>query len=180
SGQAQYLLKQLQVAEETLAEETSPTALLEGLKGKLSRPLQTIVGQTQRIHSVLTDLMHFARPPAPHKQFVPAAAILHEVSESLQETARQKQVRLLCADPPLHWGLHVDTAQIRMALGGMLRNAIEAAPPEGWASVRVENGDGTLKLIVEDNGPGPAAASVCHLFDPFYSGRSAGRGRGFG
>ncbi len=124
--------------------------------------------------------MHFARPPAPHRQLVPAAALLHEVSESLKETARQKQVRLLCAEPPLHWGLHVDAAQVRTALGGMLRNAIEAAPPEGWASVRVENGDGTLKLIVEDNGPGPAAGSISHLFDPFYSGRSAGRGRGFG
>jgi signal transduction histidine kinase len=62
----------------------------------------------------------------------------------------------------------------------MLRNAIEAAPADGWAGLRVENGDGTLKLIVEDNGPGPAPGNLEHLFDPFYSGRTAGRGRGFG
>src|SRR5207237_6207930 len=59
SGQAQYLLKQLQVAEDTLAEETSATTLLEDLKAKLNRPLHTIIGQTQRIHLVLTDLMQF-------------------------------------------------------------------------------------------------------------------------
>ena len=180
SGQAQYLIKQLQAAEETLAEETSPVALLESLKDKFTRPLQTIIGQTQRIHLVLTDLMQFARPPLPHCELVPASVILHEVSESLQEVARQKQVRLVCAEPPGHWGLRVDAAQVRTALGGMLRNAIEAAPPEGWAGLRVENGDGTLKLIVEDNGPGPGSGGSEHLFDPFYSGRSAGRGRGFG
>ena len=51
---------------------------------------------------------------------------------------------------------------------------------EGWVGLRAENGDGTIKLIVEDNGPGPAPGGLDHLFDPFYSGRSAGRGRGFG
>jgi two-component system NtrC family sensor kinase len=181
SGQAQYLLKQLQLAEETLSEETSTIALLESLKAKLNRPLQTIINQTQRIHLVLTDLMQFARPPVPHRQLIPAGVLLHEVSESLQEIALQKKVRLVCSETPGHWGLNVDVAQVRTALGGMLRNAIEAAPPEeGWAGMRVENGDGTLKLIVEDNGPGPAPGGLEHLFDPFYSGRSAGRGRGFG
>ena len=180
SGQAQYLLKQLQLAEDTLAEETSPTALLESLKAKFVRPLQTIIGQTQRIHLVLTDLMQFARPAVAHQQLVPAGVIVNEVSQGLKELARQKQVHLICAEPPAHWGLRVDVAQVRTALGGMLRNAIEAAPPEGWASLRVENGDGTLKLIVEDNGPGPAQGHLEHMFDPFYSGRSAGRGRGFG
>ena len=37
-----------------------------------------------------------------------------------------------------------------------------------------------LELIVEDNGQSPPAANHEHLFDPFFSGRSAGRGRGMG
>src|SRR5262249_20120778 len=93
---------------------------------------------------------------------------------------QQKHVRVVLNEPPSHWGLNVDLTQVRTALTGLLRNAIEAAPPEGWAGVRVENGDGTLKMIIEDNGPGPLAGSLEHLFDPFYSGRSAGRGRGLG
>jgi signal transduction histidine kinase len=180
SGQAQYLIKQLQLTQDMLAEETSPAALLEDLKAKFVRPLQAIVGQTQRIHLVLTDLMCFARPPLPHPQVVPACILMREISDSLQETARHKQVRLVCHEAPEHWGLNVDAAQVRTALGGLVRNAIEAAPTEGWVGLRAENGDGTVKLIIEDNGPGPAPGGVDHLFDPFYSGRSAGRGRGFG
>src|SRR5262249_51591779 len=74
-----------------------------------------------------------------------------------------------------------DPAQLRTALACLLRNAIEAAPPEGWAGLRVEKGGpGVVNFVVEDNGPGPTLAVREHLFDPFFSGRAAGRGRGLG
>jgi signal transduction histidine kinase len=70
---------------------------------------------------------------------------------------------------------------VRTSLSAVLRNAIEAAPAEGWASVRIEKRNRQmLDVIIEDNGKGPAANIREHLFDPFFSGRSAGRGRGMG
>jgi signal transduction histidine kinase len=95
--------------------------------------------------------------------------------------AVQRKVRLTCKDMDHDDHVHADPAQVRAALVGLLRNAIEAAPAEGWATVHVEKrDDGALDLIVEDNGQGPAPAIREHLFDPFFSGRSAGRGRGMG
>jgi signal transduction histidine kinase len=77
--------------------------------------------------------------------------------------------------------IYADRQQLSTALTCLLRNAIEAAPPEGWASVRLEvNGPESLDLVVEDSGAGPGLAHREHLFDPFYSGRAAGRGRGLG
>ena len=84
-------------------------------------------------------------------------------------------------EPPAALTLLVDPGQIRTALAGLLRNAIEAAPAGGWASLRVQRDSRAgVTLIVEDSGPGPTAADCEHLFDPFYSGRKAGRGRGLG
>jgi len=37
-----------------------------------------------------------------------------------------------------------------------------------------------VSVVVEDSGPGPTALDREHLFDPFYSGRRAGRGSGLG
>src|SRR5262249_12530639 len=72
-------------------------------------------------------------------------------------------------------------AEVRTAVSGLLRNAIEAAPADGWASVRTEKrAQSSIDLIVEDNGVGPCPTIREHLFDPFFSGRSAGRGRGLG
>ena len=78
--------------------------------------------------------------------------------------------------------MQVDGDQVRTALGCLLRNAIEAASADGWARlVLAEPGPAEhIEVFVEDSGPGPTAEQRPHLFDPFYSGRSAGRGRGLG
>jgi signal transduction histidine kinase len=175
------------------------------------KALHTIVGQTRRIHQLLNDLMQFARPPRPQKQALDVAALVREVAASLQDLAAQRRVRLLIddgtccfptnGDPPVspssvnttstrHLGslapchpvmVDADRRQVTTALSCLLRNAIEAAPTEGWAAVRLESrSPGRLEVVVEDNGNGPATAQREHLFDPFYSGRSAGRGRGLG
>ncbi len=161
SGQAQYLLGY----EEVPARQ---------------RALEAIVGQTQRVHQILSELMQFARPARPQKQPVDLANVLREVAGSLRETSERRRVRLVC--PELEaLTLDADPKQLRTALTCLLRNAIEAAPPDGWAGFRVETPvPHRVEIYVEDNGKGPAPSSREHLFDPFYSGRSAGRGRGLG
>ena len=181
SGQAQYLLKQLTLAEEQLVEDPSPTLYLDSLKAKLHKSLTTIVGQAQRIHHVLTDLMQFARPTSPRQQPIALATLVRDVIASVQGVADERKVRLICTDLPADVVLAGDACQWRTVVGNVLRNAVEAAPAEGWARVRSERLEtDTVELAIEDSGPGPAPALREHLFDPFFSGRSAGRGRGLG
>jgi len=162
SGQAQYLL----------SHEEEPAR---------RRALQTITAQAQRIHQILNELMQFARPPVPHRQVVDMAGLIRDVAESLEGLANERKVRVVCAEPAAPFAVHVDLGQARTALSCLLRNAIEAAPAEGWAGIRVEATDNaTVDLIVEDNGSGVSQTEREHLFDPFYSGRKAGRGRGLG
>jgi signal transduction histidine kinase len=162
SGQAQYLL----------GHETESSR---------QHALQTIIGQTQRVHRVLRELMQFARPPRPQRQAVDLSSLLREVTVALEDLAVQRQVRLVCDGPDPAIRLEADARQIRTALECLLRNAIEAAPPSGWAGIRwTRPAADCLELVIEDNGDGPTPAERDHLFDPFYSGRQAGRGRGLG
>jgi signal transduction histidine kinase len=181
SGQAQYLLKQLNVFDGPLEEIDSPAEYLANLRTELAPSLQKIIGQTQRIHGILTELMQFARPVSPKVQSVDAAEVVEDTRLALQGLADQRQVRLLAEGPALPAAIHADPTQVRAALSALLRNAIEAAPPGGWAGVRIEPQESDrLALVVEDNGPGPGPLAQEHLFDPFFSGRIAGRGRGLG
>jgi C4-dicarboxylate-specific signal transduction histidine kinase len=41
-------------------------------------------------------------------------------------------------------------------------------------------GHAWAEVVVSDDGPGISAEVRRHMFDPFYSGREAGRGLGFG
>jgi signal transduction histidine kinase len=158
--------------------------------------LQAVVRQSQRIHQTLRDLMQFARPPRPRRQPADLGALVGAVAAELAEFAAERRVRLrwdggpaerngavhpLTPSPLPPLTVHADAAQVRNALTCLLRNAIEAAPADGWAAVRLEAPDaGRVDVVVEDSGPGLTAAQREHLFDPFYSGRQAGRGRGLG
>ncbi|MBL8793297.1 MAG: HDOD domain-containing protein [Planctomycetia bacterium] len=162
SGQAQYLMNR----------DESPVA---------QHALQKIVGQTQRIHDILSGLMQFARPSKPQKRLLDVGGLVRETAAAVADSAQQRQVRLVCPELESPLSLFVDPRQIRMALTCLLRNAVEAAPAEGWAGIRVVLPTAqSLEFLIEDSGPGPAPQMREHLFDPFFSGRQAGRGRGLG
>jgi signal transduction histidine kinase len=78
--------------------------------------------------------------------------------------------------------VHADAAQLRQALGCLLRNAVEAAGAGGWArlALRAPGETEFIEVRVEDSGPGPEPERRAALFDPFFSGRTAGRGKGLG
>lgn len=196
SGQAQYLLHH----EADVAKQ---------------KALQTIIGQTLRIHQLLNEMMQFARPTPSVLEPVDLPALMSEVTASLADLAALRHVRLICPQPPA-MQVHVDPRHLKTALASLVRNAIEAAPADGWAGLRLEittpavrespdpapthdrrspesvetltvgstagSGDQrqTVNLIVEDNGAGIAPNQREHMFDPFYSGREAGRGPGLG
>ncbi len=161
SGQSQYLLKQESDAVRR-------------------RALQSIVRQSRRIHGILTELMYFARPPAPHLEWVELGRMIREAAVPVSSLAadRKVEIQLTSVDVPL-W-IDVDLRQMTTALGAVIRNGVEAAPAGGWVRVSSNYRPDRLDIIVEDNGSGPDERTREHLFDPFYSGRAAGRGRGLG
>lgn len=91
----------------------------------------------------------------------------------------------------LLWG---DPEQLSILVQCLARNAFEAMDSEGKVAVsilapptvtsdseeaRYSEGDG-WEIVVSDDGPGMSPEIRRHCFDPFYSGREAGRGLGFG
>src|SRR5579875_3569925 len=170
SGQAQYLLSHQCDWFREEAEDAPRQAL------------EAIVAQTRRIHGILRELMQFAKPAPPCPGWVDLPTLLGEVAAGLDEFGRQRRVRIEVALQPERLPVYADAGQLRTALTCLLRNAIEAAPTEGWARLglrRPVEGE-AIEVVIEDSGPGPDMSQRPHLFDPFYSGRTAGRGRGLG
>jgi len=170
SGQAQYLL-------------AHQASWLPGeAEGQARKALQTIIAQTRRIHSLLRDLMQFARPTEPSFGPVDLPSLAGEVAGSLGELAGQRRVRIEVHCSRERLQVQGDVEQLRLALGCLVRNAVEAAPADGWVRLSIHPCPERRRaeVAVEDNGPGPEANQRPHLFDPFFSGRTAGRGRGLG
>lgn len=166
SGQAQYVLSH---AEDWLVSDD---------EGHTIKALQTIINQTKRIHGMLLELMQFARPAAARPSYFDLPTLIGQIVASLRELAETREVELQ-TELPERMEVWADPKQVGIALQCLVKNALEAAPPGGWVRVRIEVGE-SLEIQVEDNGPGPSPEQRPHLFDPFYSGRNAGRGKGFG
>lgn len=169
-------------------EINNPLAVISGNAQRLARTesdpdradaLATILRQTQRITSILRELMQFARPPKPQREHTAVAEVFAALSEELTPSAEDRQVQLAFGPAGEAW-VDVDPKQLRSALVAVIRNGIEAVPKDGWVRVTCEPGGSRVRFVVEDSGPGLTPEAVQHAFDPFYCGRQAGRGRGLG
>ncbi len=171
-------------------EINNPLAIISGHAQKLARTepdpdrgesLQTILRQTQRIAGIVRDLMQFARPPQPTPHRTAAAELVTAVRDELAPLAAEKGVALEIGVVEAGVFVRCDCKQIKHALTAVVRNGIEAASADGWVRISCASADeDTVGFVVEDSGPGLDAAALEHAFDPFYCGRSAGRGRGLG
>jgi signal transduction histidine kinase len=139
-----------------------------------------VVRQTKRIHDILAGTRQFARPPQPNPALLGVSAWVPAVAKELLPTATDAGVTIELPDAADTSKVWADASHVRAVLIALGRNAIDAAGKGGWVRVKVETGDEWTHVVVEDSGPGPTAGMVPHLFDPFYSGRNAGRGRGLG
>jgi signal transduction histidine kinase len=154
------------------------------------RILETIGGQAYRIRDMIGDAMTYARPPEPVcEEFEPAADIL-QISKNLRQQFPHKQVTIETSlDESMK--LNADREQFRVVVSCLIKNSFEAISDEG--NIRVElsraadssdqdtpQSSSYIRFAVSDNGVGLSETEREHLFDPFYSGRQAGRGLGFG
>jgi len=143
------------------------------------RALATIASQALRIRDMIGDLMLFARPPEPQPGWHDLAAVVRTALEPLRELASERKITLIDSASSAAMAF-VDPLQIAVAVTALVENAVNASFDGGKIAVSVRSGDDVAQILVEDHGVGFTPADREHAFDPFYSGRQAGRGLGFG
>jgi signal transduction histidine kinase len=140
--------------------------------------------QAMRAHEMIADLMLFARPPKLNQAPVKLVELIHKVVVGLSALAAERGIRLESADGEFTPEISGDPIQLGVALDAIVRNAIEAIDDGGRVSIAIRRSDIAggpwAAIVVGDDGPGISAEVRRHMFDPFYSGREAGRGLGFG
>ena len=145
------------------------------------RTLEAINQQALRAHEMISDLMLFARPPKLERKAVNLREVIQQAARGLAPECERLAIALR-----LHLGeplpdCSVDQAQLQVALHALLDNARNAIGRDGAIDMTLDRTEaGAAQITIADNGPGIAAEIRPHIFDPFFSGREAGRGLGFG
>ncbi|HET7545934.1 MAG TPA: ATP-binding protein [Polyangiaceae bacterium] len=146
--------------------------------------LQRMKKETERINRILRDLLQFARPGG-HGPVASAAFgdVALAVSDTAALIAPQKDMRDVALELSIPAGLPkvaLSDEQLVQLVLNLVLNAVDALEGGGRVRVAAEPSSDGVKLIVEDNGPGVAAAVRERLFEPFVTTKDVGKGTGLG
>ena len=136
-----------------------------------------IVSEVARCHRVLDNLSGRARGRASDARPLALPAAL-EAARAALPPKDAVRVDIAAATTATFDGLPQD--EIVGALGALLRNALDASPPDGRVALSAENSAGSLTLRVADRGTGMAPDVLARAGDPFFTTKPPGQGLGLG
>ena len=161
-------------AQTLLMDETDPDRRLR---------LAKINQQAFRANEMIADMMLFAHPPKPVFSMTDPVEVIRQVVSEMKPQAEQQETQIKTRLDQIK-PFNLDKTQLAVAIKAMLTNSLESLGDSGMIEIHLRSSgqDQRSSLVIEvsDNGPGIAAEAMNHLFDPFFSGREAGRGLGFG
>lgn len=151
-------------------------AIADGAAPDTARAAEVIVGESKRLERLVGDLLELAKLDAAQLSLRPVPT---DVAELAADTADAFRPAATAA------GVHIDVAAGRPAiadvdpdrLGQAVANLVENALKHTSTRIdlRVTEEDGTVRVIVTDDGPGIAADDLPRIFEPLYVGRRTPR-----
>jgi signal transduction histidine kinase len=161
------------------------------------RHLDAILGQAERIKSIIRALLDYTRPRRPALRPEPVLPILGRVASVLMDRSQRRGVRILIDLPVGLPPVMADPEHLQQVFLNLVMNALDATekggtvriatgadptlPAEGRAGILRGKADGpTLAIHVIDTGRGLGADELDRVFEPFFSTKTRGQGSGLG
>ena len=136
--------------------------------------LATVENSVQRITRLLEQLRGEAAPAARGR-----VKLTDVIERALAECSAQAP-RPDWTPPQASAWVRADAGQLATVLGHLIRNAQDAATPQGHVAVRLKLDEGKAMIDIEDDGPGMDEEFIRHrLFKPFFTTK-ASKGMGIG
>lgn len=178
----------------------NPLASLSGsievLKGDLNlrdehlKLMEIAVREADRLNSIITQFLLYAKPLPPRRRRTDLHALLSETVQLLQNHPeyhdRIKVSLLIPSEPQM---ILIDPDQIRQVFWNLSINAFQAMPEEGVLTIstrrsRPKKGKGgavpdeRIEVLFADTGGGIQKGDLPKIFYPFFTTKSSGSGLG--
>lgn len=142
---------------------------------RLSRPLQVIAVQADRLNRMIQALLDISRIETGQLRIdhapVNVGALVRRVVEELHPTLATHTVECRIPDEPLI--IEGDELRLEQVLQNLLGNAIKYSPSGGRVEVSIERREERVCVSVRDQGIGIPAQEVPRLFQRFYRASNA-------
>jgi signal transduction histidine kinase len=151
---------------------------------------QRLQDECQRLVEVSNDFLRFARIKELDFQSTTLGAVIEELLDFFEPTARQANIEIKCYLPADLPRVSLDRELFKQALLNLLLNAQQAMPGGGHITIQakaaadssekteIRNPKSEIELCLIDTGKGMSPEIVAKAFKPFFSTRSGGTGLG--
>jgi signal transduction histidine kinase len=152
--------------------------ITEDPRGPRSAEMLDVIRQeSERLGCVVGDFLDYARPGSQRREPLDLADLAGRALRAAEAAGTGLRATVHApAEVPRAEG---DPDQILRAFANLIRNAREAAGPDGSLDIDVSR-DGLERVAIRfrDNGPGIAPEHLPRLFQPFFTTKEGGHGLG--
>jgi signal transduction histidine kinase len=153
------------------------------VKPKEKHYLELIHKCALRCQKIVQALLGFARRSAPERKAVCLNGLVEASVEILHYQLRTSNVETVVDLEPSLPHAMVDPHQIQQVFVNLINNArqaIEAYQPKGVIKISTSRRGETVRVTIQDNGPGIPEENLSKIFDPFFTTKEVGKGTGLG
>jgi len=141
--------------------------------------MQIVLREADRLSSLASNFLLFAKPPAGKTEAIELGKILSEVVELFDKTTRRgRDVAITKTVSPNVW-VQMDAGHLRQVLWNLLLNAAEAIDGNGHIQIKLYPLKSRFACIeISDDGCGMTRETLGSIFDPFFTTKPGGTGLG--
>ncbi len=140
------------------------------------------IQECDRIKRLIQDLQSFNRPTSGVISSVNIHSVLDSITMLLRKEFKNKKIRLQKHYAPEMPNIHAVEDQLKQVFLNLLNNAVDAIEhQEGEISVSTQVLSGKeVAVHIQDTGKGIGSEEMEHIFEPFFSSKTAMKGTGLG
>jgi signal transduction histidine kinase len=145
--------------------------------------VKTIEDNAQRVVDIMTNLLAFARQQKLERTYINVNDMVMAALKMRASPLEGSNITITTQLDPALPSTMADATLLQQAFLNLVINAetaMKLAHGKGNLLIMTELISDTIQVSFNDDGPGIAEVNLIHLFDPFFSTRGVGQGRGLG
>ena len=150
----------------------------EGCSSEVKEAVGDIVGQTERVKRIVSDLLEFARGRELQLRDVELKGLITDSYRHLGSSRNLEKVRFSLDADSSQAIVLADQGQLEQVFANLFANAVDAMGVAGDLRVRVRGSARSVVITISDTGRGIPRDSVEKIFEPFFTTKDKGTGLG--
>ena len=150
----------------------------EGCSREVKAAVSDIVGQTERVKRIVSDLLDFARGREPQFRAVELKDLIMDSYRHLGSSRNLEKIRFSLNINSSQATVRADQGQVEQVFANLFANAVDAMGGVGELFVTIRSSEQSVIITVSDSGRGIQQESIEKIFEPFFTTKDKGTGLG--